>query len=770
MATGGVVNVVTQTGTNEFHGDVFGYLQPQAIESGFKQLDTPNGNVNREGSQRSDFGVAAGGPVVKNKLLLFGVFNPQFTRETFQAPKGFPLASLGSVDRKRHSYSYAGKLTYQASSNHTLTFSAFGDPSHGDNGPQRLISLDGDGTEAFSAIDYGSHQQTLRYEGVLSRSWLIEAAVGHSQSHFTEIPSANTNYVTNGLVTPVTITGGIGWFLNTRSHRNDYQLKSTNIFQAAGGHQLRYGIGIEALQYDVTNEVTGPTFLLPDGTPSASGAILNIVPDPRYGAIYSVNWAYLEKRHNTPQKYVSAFLQDTWQVGRRLTLRPGVRYEQERLTGDPPLCHANDSEPGAADGTGPLVACSFSFNGNWAPRIGATYDISGSGKTKLYASFSRFYVRLPNDLAARSLTSDAAVLLADYFDQDLTQPVPEGVDAAGRTTHYVSSTSPEIIDPRAKLTYSQEFVGGFELQAARAINLGVRYIHRTLPRVLEDGSQIPVVAYYTGVAPSDIAYRMTNIAPGNPVIPDLPGLPTGISEERPNRRYDAIEVTANKAFSNHWSLIASYRYSKLQGNYEGFYNSPINQADPGLSTLFDFPVDDPSYREIGGPEFGFQGDIRYQGCALGCGILPNDRPHQVKIAGQYSFESVNVGVVLNAGSGRPLTGLYANPLYGTIEIPDNPRGSGIQTVDGLLRRTPFEFLVDARLDYTFKIGKSRRLLLSIDVVNVLDNQNPTAYDVYHDLAFQVPNPNFGEPVDGGGSVLPSFRTPRQVRLGLRFEW
>ena len=769
MATGGVVNVLTQSGTNEFHGQVFGYLRPQWFESAFRQLDTPNGNINREGTQQLDFGVAAGGPVVKDKVLLFGLFNPQFLRDGFRAPKGFPLASLGSVDRKRHSYSYAGKLTYQVSSNHTLNLSAFGDPSRGDNGPQRPISLIGDDTEAFSAINYGGHQQVLRYDGVLSQNWLIEAAIAHSQNHFTENPSANTNYVTNGLVTPVRITGGIGPFLDTRSHRYDYQLKSTNMFRAAGRHQLRYGVDLEDVEYDVTNGVSGPTFIFPDGTPSVSGAQIAILPDPTYGAIYSVQWAYIQKQHNTPQKYFSAFLQDTWQVG-RLALRPGVRYEQERLTGDPPLCHANDSEPGAADGTGPLVACSFSFSGNWAPRIGTTYDVSGNGKTKLYASFSRFYVRLPNNLAARSLTSDAAVLQADYFDPNLTQPVPEGVDAGGRTTHYLTSTSPEIIDPKAKLTFSQEFVVGFEFQAAQAINLGVRYIHRTLPRVLEDAAQVPVVAYYSGVAPDNIVYRLTNIAPGNPAIPDLPGLPSGISEERPVRTYDAIEVTANKSFSDNWSLIASYRYSKLQGNYEGFYKSDIVQSDPAITTLFDFPIDDPSYTEVGGPQYGFQGDIRYQGCALGCGVLPNDRPHQLKIAGQYSFKELNVGLALNAGSGRALTGLYANPVYNTIEIPDGPRGSGIQTVDGFMRRTPFEFLVDVRLDYTFRISKSQRILVSADVFNVFNNQNPTAYDVYHDLAFQVPNPNFGQPVNGGGSVLTSFQTPRQVRLGARFEW
>jgi hypothetical protein len=771
MATGGVVNVVTKSGTNAVRGSLFGYLRPQAIESGYKQLKTPNGTVNRQGSQAADFGVSMGGPLVRDKVFVFGVFNPQFTRETFTAPQGFPLANLGNVDRKRHAYSYAGKLTYQLSTKHRVEVSAFGDPSHGDNGPQRVGALTGNDTEGFSAIDYGGHNQVLRYDGVLSSKWLLEAAVSHSQNAFTEIPSANTNLVTDGTVVPVRTTGGIGFFQNTKSHRYDYQLKSTNSFEAAGSHQVRYGVDFERMEYDVTGHYSGPTFSLPDGTRTVSGATVLIVPDPTYERIYAVQKAFIQNVHNTPQSYFSAFLQDAWRIG-RLTLHPGVRYEQETLTGDPALCHADDSLPGAADGTGPLVPCRFNFDKNFAPRIGVLYDVTGKGKSKLYGSFSRYYVRIPNDLAARSLSGDSMVYLADYFDSNLTQPVPNGVVAAGRDQHYVFSTAPAIIDPKAKLTYEQEFLVGFELAVGGAVNLGVRYVHRTIPRVLEDTAPVPVVAYYLGIVPSNFTYKITNPAPGNPEIPQLPGLPPGIQQEGPVHKYEAIEVMANKTFSNNWSLLASYRWSKLQGNFEGFFRSDLGQPDPAITSLFDFPIADPSYSSIGGPEFGFGGDIRYQGCVLGCGVLPNDRTHQLKLYGNYAFKSLNLALGVNAGSGRPLTGLWANPVYNIVgDIPDNVRGSGIQTVtDGFRKRTEFEFVVDARVDYTFKIRKQQRVTVSADVFNLFNTQNPTWYDVYHDSGFSVANPNFGQPVNGGGAVLPSYQTPRQLRLGARFDW
>src|SRR4029079_11199975 len=90
------------------------------------------------------------------------------------------------------------------------------------------------------------------------------------------------------------------------------------------------------------------------------------------------------------------------------------------------------------------------------------------------------------------------------------------------------------------------------------------------------------------------------------------------------------------------------------------------------------------------PQFGYRGDIRFLGDPNG--ILPLDRTHQIKIFGNYQFPfGVNFGVGVNLSSGAPLTPLAANPNYSNGgEIPEAPRGSGIQTIDGFNTRTPFQ--------------------------------------------------------------------------------
>jgi outer membrane receptor protein involved in Fe transport len=760
QATGGVVNVVTNSGTNEFHGSVFGFFRPAGLESSYKNLQTPNGTVNTTGTDNTDYGLTLGFPLLKDKLFFFGAFNPQYQTTTLVAPDGFPLASLGAIDQKRKIYSYAGKLTFQLSSNHRVDVSAFGDPSSGDNGPQRVTSLLTNDTASFSELQkYGGHNQVVKYDGILNRNWLVEASVARAKNSIQEIPSVDSWNVLDTTLVPNVRTGGIGFYEQGNSGTNtQYQLKSTNIFEAAGNHQVRYGVSFEDIQYNNINQFTGPTFTLPNGEQTATGAAVQVIPDPTYGQIYRVVRANLNAGRDTNQKYLSFFLQDTWQLGKRLTFRPGLRYEQQQLDG---------------------VLVDHKFTGNWAPRIGVTYDLKGNGKSKLFASFGSFYSKIPNDLAARALSADAGVTRADYFDANLTQPIPDGVSAAGVTAHFIQAgTAPSTIDPKAGATYENEFAGGVEFEAARGLNVGARYIHRSFPRVLEDVGTAAFVLYDLHALGS-VEYFVTNPHENSPqtVSATLPGFGTGPvgAFEDPVHNYNAVELTANKSFSNNWALVASYRWSKLSGNFEGFYRNDNGQSDPSISSLFDFPTNDPTYTAIGVPQYGFSGDVRYLGCTLGCDVLPNDRTHQVKLYTTYTLSNVNLGVGLNLGSGAPLTRFAANPVYNSAgEIPQDPRGTGIQTLDENLSSTGFKERVDADIrfdfhaDYALKFG-TQRLVLLADVFNVFNRQAPTSYDETTEIAFKAPNPDYGTAKAPAGT-LASFATPRQIRVGARFEW
>src|SRR5262249_14831025 len=227
-------------------------------------------------------------------------------------------------------------------------------------------------------------------------------------------------------------------------------------------------------------------------------------------------------------------------------------------------------------------------------------------------------------------------------------------------------------------------------EVARTMRVGARYIHRSMAQILEDFQPAPIVAFDLGCPGAEsVEYLISNIGPNLPKF-HCAGVPDA-SFETPVHKYDAVELTLNKAFSDNWYLMASYRWSKLQGNYEGFFRNDNGQSDPSITSLFDFPTNDPSYTQIGVPQFGYRGDVRYLGCTLGCGTLPNDRPHMVKVYGNRVFGAVNVGVGYNLSSGKPLTALAAHPNYQNGgEIPETVRGAGFQTVDGFKTRTQLE--------------------------------------------------------------------------------
>jgi hypothetical protein len=240
--------------------------------------------------------------------------------------------------------------------------------------------------------------------------------------------------------------------------------------------------------------------------------------------------------------------------------------------------------------------------------------------------------------------------------------------------------------------------------------------------------------------------------------------------DNPVHKYNAIEATFNRRGAK-WSSIASYRWSRLRGNFEGFYRDDNGQSDPGISSLYDFPTNDPTYTSIGTAQFGYPGDIRFLGDNNG--ILPLDRPHQIKLAGNYLFiNALNIGVNVNLSSGKPLTSMAANPNYTSRgEIPEEARGAGIQTIDGFMTRTPFESQVDLQASYVVRFSERRKLTLMADVFNLFNEKRVLKYDQNTQLDYPNANPDFGAPVDTNflGSP-PQFQTPITMRVGVRFEF
>ena len=112
---------------------------------------------------------------------------------------------------------------------------------------------------------------------------------------------------------------------------------------------------------------------------------------------------------------------------------------------------------------------------------------------KIYGNWGLFYTKVPNDLAARALSADAGVSRARLLRRGLTQPVPDGTLAAGTTTHFIALGAigrRDRSECQGELRQRGHWPAS-SVEALPGLNLGVRYIHRNIPRVLEDVQPFP---------------------------------------------------------------------------------------------------------------------------------------------------------------------------------------------------------------------------------------------------------------------------------------
>ena len=408
----------------------------------------------------------------------------------------------------------------------------------------------------------------------------------------------------------------------------------------------------------------------------------------------------------TLSKEGDLFVQDTWTVHPRVTIKAGLRWTQENVDGAGTFSLPFATEtvqketfPGSGffvptriftPGSSTYSPNSYKFAGNIAPRVGVSWDVLGNGRSRAYLNFGRYYERVPNDLAVRAFSNEVGISLEEFRDRNLATPrtIPGAaatcVDSSGSDTGlggcativpvFTQGIDQMGVAGGVKLPYEDELSGGYSFELTPVSALEVRAIYRTQGRVLED-VQVNAIEqtqnFYYGVAygyPYDPfggvkgvnggksatfpatpfgAYTLAN--PGTKAIPS-----GGLSSfPKPERVYKALEVIYTRRLADRWSLFANYRLSRLDGNYEGLYRNDNGQSDPNITSLYDFP-NSPlmSGQFLKGP-------------------LPTDTRHVVHVYPSYEFENrVRLGANFSYSSGVPRTSLLAHPSYQSAgEIP-----------------------------------------------------------------------------------------------------
>ena len=220
----------------------------------------------------------------------------------------------------------------------------------------------------------------------------------------------------------------------------------------------------------------------------------------------------------------------------------------------------------------------------------------------------------------------------------------------------------------------------------------------------------------------------------------------------PKREYEAVEFEVNKSFSHNWALSVNYRIAQLRGNYEGAFRNDNAQADPGISSLFDFT----------------EGQLGLLANQQSIGFLSTDVKHVLNAHATYVVPNGRVkGFVIGGGvtvrSGNPLSTLVAQQAYQNAgEVPILGRGD--------LGRSPVTGSVDVHLEYPWRITERLALKVGFDMFNIANSTRQTTAQQFYDLGFGSKNVDFGKPVTTSTFQNQGFVDPFSSRLSLKLEF
>ena len=536
-----------------------------------------------------------------------------------------------------------------------------------------------------------------------------------------------------GLACPVRLwlSGGVGQISVDRSRRAEGRLALTHFFNAAGAHQVKYGVHFEHLarrtvasysgqnagdfysncsanglggqapdeggewcydaannQYDITtvNRVDNHRYILVDtdnpdlrtsvgyGRVRKEQGELRAIATP-LGAGARVP-AYDETL--TTQNY-GVFLQDKWAILSNLFLSAGVRWELQDMR----------------DVLGERAMLIWD---NVAPRVGVVYDWTDEGRSRLFASYGWFYQPLPVQLNSRvfgglvtvrrtyrnaQCQGQQVTINGETFSREENgQPTEYCPDFASSTTQLTEGA----VVPRLRGQYNQQFQVGYEQEVIEDLTLGVRWLHTDLGRAVEDISTnggLNFIIANPGVAvdQEDLSRQQAEC---DSLESQLDGLDMDAMErpqiarelqrclfladafgkinelfDRPRRNFDAFTFEVKKRFARNWTLLGSYTFSRLIGNYDGFVDPISGAVNIGASVQYDIP-------ELVRNSFG---------------PLSFDTPHRAKLDGFYSFDlreagRLTLGTSFRFTSGFPISLRGGHNLYGGAPVYVVPRGAG----------------------------------------------------------------------------------------------
>jgi len=462
-STGGIVQIVTKSGTSQFHGSVGGFFAPQSFEAtrlqtddyaagGLEQRFNLQGKILHQSNYDVDTQVGGHVPGFKDHLFFYGAFNPQWNTDhdqfaQFRAPADLlggvnSQPNLGNIDLPVKVYSYAGKLTFRLNDKNQFEASAFGDPTYGNSDPNGVNGLITASPTTYDKLQYGTRNFVARYNGTLSPTWLVNASWTWGHNNLSDTPaSPNTYAITDYLQrstcgaplffnlcnnTTTQLRGaffrqGLGYYENTTGDNYGLSLDTQKVFNFLGQHTVSFGYRYDIGHYDGSKARSGPNIAFTAAQAASIGG-----GDPTLDAELAKNGTnasfQLRARaascgiaemnvpgiSDCPDGGTGVYLLQTRGEFGNLIFKTRSGYNtlfaQDAWSPNKYITINAGMRWEQQKVAGGIAH--YTFVDNWSPRLGISVDPWGNRKTKVTANFGRYTESLPLDIGIRSLSQE----------------------------------------------------------------------------------------------------------------------------------------------------------------------------------------------------------------------------------------------------------------------------------------------------------------------------------------------------------------------------
>jgi len=699
--TGAVINIVTKSGGNSYQGTLSYYGQFQKLVA--DNNPTPNDplaySYHREKFLDASFSL--GGPILKDKLWFFGSYERR--EDAYTAWLSDPKYPAESVGDKAFF-----KLSSQIGKSHRLIGSFYyeyfdlPDPLTPYLTPEAL------------GVEKGKNPTwNLMYTWLISNNAFLDLKYGGWWGSDDWLP------ISSSLDTPSRYNGDTGinsegvwwpWKSKVTRHQASASLSYFAEEFLGGNHDFKMGV-----QYNrgTAENVGGYT----------GGRFYYDFSYEYYGYVYEYHYMYAQDvfSYGGVVNSFVAFADDSWQIGKRLTVNLGLRLDHSMGSIQPFPVYKGWVKTGDMTPEVPDVV-------KWttvSPRIGLAFQLTSDKKTLLKASYGRYY-----DALLMSNWNWPGPNVTDWTSYLLEGSEWVEVDKIPGTMNYT-------VDPELKNPYADQFSIGLERELIPNLSIGATYIYKHEKNLIGWEDRGATYEQVEMVSPDNgRSYPVWNQTSGMETNDYWITQPSRYGEKF-EQTYNAAMFSLTKKYSDNWQLSATLTWSRMKG-----LNNSAHVMNQQAMIWYTRDYGKDPNDLINARSF-----------------LNHDRTWVLQVSASYTFPwEILAAVNYLYQTGRPIpTFVRVYPDQGERIILAEPRGE---------ERFPAWNLLDFRLQKTFALYKTVRLSAMVDIFNVLNADTIIGYPASNPPTIHPGYDRWSEAYRKADDIF----FPRRAQVGLRLEF